>query len=54
MIIEPSGKVMKLGGREEEILVGEFDMQALRRHRAGGIYGRHHRRPVAYGPLLKD
>lgn len=53
MIIEPDGNVMGLGGRDEAILSAEFDMPALARHRAHGIYGRHHRQPKAYGPLLE-
>jgi predicted amidohydrolase len=52
MIIGPDGEVMKMGGPDEEILTATFDMNALREHRAGGIYGRHHRQPQAYGPLL--
>jgi predicted amidohydrolase len=53
MIIEPSGHVVRLGSRDEEILTAEFDMDALKKHRANGIYGRHHRRPTTYGPLLE-
>jgi len=53
MIIEPGGEVMQLGSEREEILADVLDMDALKKHRAGGIYGRHHRRPKAYGPLLQ-
>jgi (R)-amidase len=53
MIIAPSGDALSLGGRDEEILFAVLDLDGLRRHRERGIYGRHHRRPAAYGPLLK-
>ncbi len=53
MIVAPSGEVLQQGGREEEILSATFDMNALRKHRAEGIYGRHHRQPHTYGPLMK-
>jgi 5-aminopentanamidase len=53
MIISPGGEVIRLGGREEEILDAVFDMDALRKHRENGIYGRHHRQPGAYGPLMR-
>ena len=53
MMIGPDGEVMKMGGREEEILITDLDMNALQRHRANGIYGRHHRRPNTYRPLLE-
>ncbi len=52
MIINPTGEVVRLGGRDEELLTAVFDLDALREHRARGIYGRHHRRPAAYGPLV--
>jgi predicted amidohydrolase len=52
MIINPGGEVMRMGGQEEEILTASFDLEALKKHRARSIYGRHHRRPEAYGPLL--
>jgi len=52
MIIAPTGDVLQLGGQDEEILVADLDLQALREHRNRGIYGKHHRRPDAYGPLL--
>lgn len=54
MIIAPSGYVLELGGEGEEILVADLDLASLRKHREHGIYGRHHRRPGAYGPLLAD
>ncbi len=53
MIIAPGGEVMKLGGSDEEILTAVFDMEALKKHRAGGIYGKHHRRPGTYGVLVE-
>jgi predicted amidohydrolase len=52
MIVDPCGEIMRIGGREEEILSATLDMRALAEHRANGIYGRHHRQPSAYGPLL--
>jgi predicted amidohydrolase len=52
MIVDPRGEVMKLGGTDEEILVADVDLEALARLRAGGIYGRHHRQPASYGPLV--
>jgi predicted amidohydrolase len=53
MIVDPSGEVVRLGGREEEILDAVLDLDALKKHRENGIYGRHHRQPAAYGPLLE-
>jgi predicted amidohydrolase len=53
MIIAPSAEVIKLGGKGEEILFAVLDMAELRALRARGIYGRHHRQPGTYGPLLK-
>lgn len=53
MIIAPSGEVIRLGTRDEEILDAVLDLDALKKHRENGIYGRHHRRPEAYGPLLE-
>jgi predicted amidohydrolase len=53
MIISPGGEVIRLGGRQEEILTAAFDMNALKKHRKNGIYGRHHRQPGAYGPLTR-
>ena len=52
MTIEPTGNVVELGGREEQILLTAFDMSGLREYRAQGIYGRHHRQVNTYGPLL--
>ena len=52
MIIHPHGAVMQLGSRDEQILVADLDLEELQRIRANGIYGRHHRRPETYGPLL--
>jgi predicted amidohydrolase len=52
MIISPEGEVVKIGGEEEEILTAPLDLAALNKHRASGIYGRHHRQPCSYGPLL--
>jgi len=54
MIIEPTGKVVKLGSCEEEILIAQLDMDQLKKHRENGIYGRHYRQPNAYRPLLRD
>ena len=53
MIIDPGGEVIRLGGREEEILDAVFDLAALKKHREKGIYGRHHRQPGTYGPLMQ-
>lgn len=53
MIIAPSGEAMKLGTTEEEILVADFDLDELARTRERGIYGRHHRQPQTYGPLVR-
>ncbi len=53
MIIDPSGEVIRIGGREEEILDAVLDMDALKKRRENGIYGRHHRQPGVYGPLLQ-
>lgn len=53
MIIDPKGVVLQMGGRDEEILVATFDLDALRALWAAGIYGRHHRQPHAYGPLVQ-
>lgn len=52
MIIDFYGEVLALGSRDEEILIADLDLAALAEHRAGEIYGRHHRQPAAYGPLL--
>jgi N-carbamoylputrescine amidase len=52
MVIDFRGEVLALGGRDEEILIADLDLAALREYRDGGIYGRHHRQPAAYGPLL--
>lgn len=38
-------------GEEEGLLLYDVDLDALERHRATGIYGKHHRRPELYGPL---
>ena len=54
MMIGADGEVMRIGAHEEEILIAEFDMDALKNHRAKGIYGRHHRQPGCYGPLLTE
>lgn len=53
MIIDPRGEVMKLGGKDEEILSAVLDLTALRKQRDGGLYGRHSRQPGAYKPLLE-
>jgi predicted amidohydrolase len=52
MIIDFWGEVLALGGRDEEILVADLNLDALREYREGGIYGRHHRQPMAYEPLV--
>jgi predicted amidohydrolase len=54
MIIDFHGEVLALGSRDEEILIADLDLAALAEYRAGGIYGRHHRQPTAYGPLLAE
>ena len=52
MIIRYDGETINLGDENEKILFAELDMNALRKYRESGIYGRHHRQPSAYGPLL--
>jgi 5-aminopentanamidase len=52
MIIDPTGEVLKLGSEQEEILIADLDLDQLRKLRENGIYGRHHRNPGTYGPLL--
>ncbi len=52
MILDPHGTVLQLGGRDEQILAATFDLAELEAVRSRGIYGRHHRQPAAYGPLL--
>lgn len=54
MIIDPGGEVIQMGGREEQILTATLDMNALKKHRVNGIYGRHHRQPKTYGPLVTE
>jgi predicted amidohydrolase len=54
MIIDCHGEVLALGGHDEEILLADLDLSWLRRFREGGIYGRHHRQPGAYGPLVQS
>lgn len=53
MIIHPNGQVLKMGGREEEIVSAALDLTELKKLRAGGLYGRHSRQPGAYLPLLQ-
>jgi predicted amidohydrolase len=53
MIIHPNGTVMKIGGKDEEILSVALDLTELAKLRSDGFYGRHHRRPEAYKPLLE-
>ena len=52
MIIDYNGELLALCSRDEEILMADLDLAGLRTHRKHGIYGRHHRQPAAYGPLL--
>ena len=52
MIVNNAGEAMRVGGEDEEILIADLDLDALAKARKGGIYGRHHRRPATYGPLL--
>jgi predicted amidohydrolase len=54
LIIDPWGEVLALGSQDEEILLADLDLAALRQLREGGIYGRHHRQPGAYTPLVQD
>ena len=54
MIIDPGGEALGMGSQEEQILTARLDLSGLKRHRAKGIYGRHHRQPKAYGPLVMD
>jgi len=54
MIVDPGGEIMNMGGLDEEILTADLDMAALKKHRSNGIYGRHHRQPKVYGPLLTE
>lgn len=51
MFIDYRGTIIAEAGADEQILLGEVDLDALDRHRRGGIYGRHHRRPELYAPL---
>jgi len=53
MIVHPNGNVIKIGGKDEEIVWAALDLTQLRELRSSGFYGRHHRRPEAYQPLLK-
>ena len=53
MIIGYDGETIEIGGEEEQILFAALEMSALRKHRDRGIYGRHHRQPRAYGPLIQ-
>ena len=53
MIISYDGKTIEIGDEDEQILFAALDMNALRKHRDSGIYGRHHRQPGAYGPLIQ-
>ncbi len=53
MIIHPNGGVMKIGGKDEEILSAALDITELHKLRAGGLYGKHSRQPGAYKPLLQ-
>ncbi len=53
MIVNNAGEALRVGGESEEILVADLDLDALAKAREGGIYGRHHRRPATYGPLLE-
>ncbi len=54
MIIGYDGKTIEIGDEDEQILFAALDMTALRKHRKSGIYGRHHRQPSAYGPLIES
>ena len=40
-------------GADEEILATAFNLAELRQLRMTGIYGRHHRQPGTYGPLME-
>ena len=53
MIIGFDGETIEIGDEDEQILFAALEMSALRKHRDRGIYGRHHRQPGAYGPLLQ-
>ncbi len=53
MIIAFDGKTLHIGEDGEQILFAALDMTALSQYRERGIYGRHHRQPSAYGPLLR-
>lgn len=53
MLIDPQGVAVEIGGKDEAILSTAFDLGALRELRRRGIYGRHHRQPKAYGPLVR-
>ncbi len=54
MLIDFGGEVIDIGSEDEDILTARFDMNALQEHRATGIYGRHHRQPETYGPLVTN
>jgi predicted amidohydrolase len=53
MIIHPNGQVLKMGGKDEEILSAALDLTELKKLRSVGFYGRHCRQPGAYAPLLQ-
>lgn len=53
MIIGYDGETIEIGDEDERILFAALDITALRTYRDGGIYGRHHRQPEAYGPLIQ-
>ena len=52
MTIQADGTLIELGGQDEQILAAALDVNQLQELRRQGIYGRHHRQPKAYGPLL--
>jgi 5-aminopentanamidase len=51
MLIDFHGTIVQELGEDEAILLCTVDLDALEEHRAGGIYGKHHRRPELYGLL---
>jgi predicted amidohydrolase len=52
MAFDAHGTIVRELSEKEGLLVYEFDLDALNKYRAQGIYGFHHRRPELYRLLL--
>jgi predicted amidohydrolase len=50
-VAAPNGEILVGAGEGEEVFVCDLDLGTLDDHRAGGIYGFHHRRPELYAAL---